>query len=274
MMARLGKSLLRLCALFALLIPAALAGLYFFQETLLFHPGEPLPADFKFAVRLPFEERFVAAGPDRIHGLLVRANHSRGLILYFHGNAGNLEDWADLAEDLARHLHWSIWMIDYPGFGKSGGKIDGEERLHRDADAVFAAASTEAGNARLVVMGRSIGTGLAVRLAALNSVSGLVLESPYYSMVSLARRYYPWAPSFLLKYKLNSFILMPRVKAPALVLHGVHDEIIPYEEGKTLAALSPAAKFVLLENGHHNDLGHFPKYWDELGAFLGSLNHR
>jgi pimeloyl-ACP methyl ester carboxylesterase len=274
MLARLGKSLLRMCVLLVALIPMAFALLYFFQEALLFHPGTALPADYRFAVRLPFEERTVTEGPDPIHGLLVKAERSRGLILFFHGNAGNLEDWAEHAEDLARHLHWSIWIIDYPGFGKSGGEIRGEARLHADADAVFAAAKKEAGGEPFVVMGRSVGTGLAVRLAALNPVSGLVLESPYYSMVHLAQRYYPWAPTFLLKYPLNSFMWMPRVQAPILVLHGKRDELIPVEEGKALAALSKNAKLVLFEQGHHNDLNQFPNYWEELGIFLDSLKKR
>ncbi|MGZ3739779.1 MAG: alpha/beta fold hydrolase, partial [Bdellovibrionota bacterium] len=123
---------------------AIAVGVYFFQESLLFHASH-LPPGYKFELKLPFEERMVTGGPDQIDGLLVHPPKAKGLLLYFHGNAGNLEDWAGEAEELASITKWNVWIIDYPGFGKSSGSIHSEEQLHADADAVFTAAKKEAG---------------------------------------------------------------------------------------------------------------------------------
>ena len=247
-------------------------GLYFFQERLIFHP-EPLSAGFRFEVKAPYEERSFEAGGERISALLVHAPASRGVLLHFHGNAGNLDGWSEIAGTLATRLRRDVLMIDYPGFGKSTGAIRSEAQLHEIADAALALAKREAKGKPVAVIGRSIGTGFAVRLAALNSVDSLVLETPYYSLSRLARGQYPWAPLFLLRYPLSSFEWMPQVKAPVLVLHGDADELIPYADGKELASLNPAARFVTIPGGHHNDLRRYDLYWAELTRFFQASTH-
>jgi pimeloyl-ACP methyl ester carboxylesterase len=250
----------------------AVAGLalYFFQEKLIFHP-RVLPADFKFDVGLPSEE--LSIGAEHADALLVHAENPRGLLLHFHGNGGNLEGWSEVAEELARKLHWDVLVLDYPGFGKSPGEIRSEAQLWQLSDDAFSLAEQRARAAKLpvAVMGRSLGTGLAVRIAALHPVTALVLEAPYYSLKKMAQLQYPWAPLFLLRYPLDSAGWMPRVAAPTLVFHGDADELIPHSQGEALAALNPSARFVTFPGGTHDGLRHFPLYWQEIERFFDGL---
>jgi pimeloyl-ACP methyl ester carboxylesterase len=161
-------------------------------------------------------------------------------------------------------------MLDYPGYGKSKGGLPSEDGLRDSAAAVYdAAVAEERGDEkRVVVFGRSIGTGLAVRLAATRNPGRLILESPYDSLVSLARTLFPWAPGFLVRYPLRSDLDAPKVRCPTLILHGTEDEVIPFEQGRRLAARIPGAIFVPIRGGHHNDLDSFEAWRNALRLFL------
>lgn len=255
------------------LYAVALAALFFFQESMLFHPGL-LEPNYKFQLSLPFEEQRFTAGGVELHSVLVRAKKqpARGLLLFFHGNAGDLGDWSLVGEGLAERTGYDAWVLDYPGFGKSGGKIRSEEQLHEIAKAFYLLGVQETRGSPLVVYGRSLGSAFAVRLAAENKVSGLVLESPFFSMASVAAVHVPWIPvSWLIQYPLRSDEWMPRVTAPVLVLHGARDIIVPVSSGKALAELAKQAKFVEVETAGHNDLDDHDEYWAALSVFLNSL---
>jgi pimeloyl-ACP methyl ester carboxylesterase len=141
-------------------------------------------------------------------------------------------------------------------------------RVLRVLGLFYALARKEAGKLPLALFGRSIGTGLAVRLAARNPVTALVLETPYTSLRDVARKFYPWAPTFLLRYPLESTRWIVEVRAPVLILHGDADELIPYGEGRELASLQPRARLVTIPHGRHNDLREFPLFWHELTSFF------
>lgn len=272
----MGTKVLKALRRFAVLALSAyallLALLWGFQEKLLFHPpAQPMAADFKFPFQLPHEELTVEFEGGSAHAVLAKAKGAKGLILYFHGNAGDLRDWFDLAEDLAVRLRWDVLMVDYPGFGKSAGSIGSEAQLHAMAAAFFLKAKEKAAGRPLVLFGRSIGSGLAVRLAAENELAALVLETPYLSMESLAGGMFPWVPTAVLRYKLRSDLWMPDVSEPVLILHGDQDELIPHASGLALSRLVKNGRFVTIEGGRHNDLGASDHYWAELGAFLSRL---
>src|SRR5665213_853863 len=136
--------------------------LFFFQEKIIFHP-EVLAADYKFPAG---DERLLEIGGQKIDTLLFSAPHSRGTILYFHGNAGSLRGWDSAAEELSRRTGWNVLIFDYPGFGKSSGNIRSEKQLHEIAAFLFSIIS----DSHIVLYGRSIGTGLAVKLAQENRI--------------------------------------------------------------------------------------------------------
>src|SRR5690606_17689166 len=129
------------------------------QERLLFFPT-PLAPDYSFELTHPFDEKFLEIDGNRIHSLLFKNENSKGLILYFHGNAGNLDTWGEVAQQLAIETRMSVWIIDYPGFGKSEGRISSENQLHQIAAAFMEAALViEKMRDRVVIYGRSIGSG-------------------------------------------------------------------------------------------------------------------
>lgn len=245
--------------------------LSFFQENLLFFPIVT-SQDFKYSfLANTFSERVFRSGEHDVHSMLFHSKNPQGLILYFHGNAGSLENWAMVGEELAEKTGWNVWIVDYPGFGKSQGKISSEEQLHTLAKDFLTEAKKEFPNLKLIIYGRSIGSGLATKLAAENPADALVLESPFLNLVAMAKSIYPWAPMFLLKYKFMNDEYLPRVKMPITIIHGDRDEIVPYSQGRDLAKLNSNTHFVTIERGGHNNLSDTAAYWDALkGALPGS----
>lgn len=246
----------------------AIGTLWMFQEKLIFIP-QSLATDFQYRFGQPFEERWLNLHDSKINTLLFKQPNSPGVILYFHGNAGSLDDWGNVAQDLSSKSGWDVWIVDYPGYGKSEGKISSEDDLNFLATIFWKTADAEYKNKKIVIYGRSIGTGIATKLASKNKSAGLILESPYFSLASLAQEKFPWLPiSSLLKFKFRSDQWIQSVSSPILILHGANDEIIPMSQGERLSKLSPSVELVTVESGRHNDLGSFPKYWTSLLAWL------
>lgn len=239
----------------------------YFQEALIFHP-ERTAADFKYPIIKKFEEHFLTVGNENIHSLLIYADQNRGVLLFFHGNGGSLEFWAPVLQSLSVKTGWNVWAIDYPGYGKSTGTISSEEQLHQAAGELWSEAAKRFPGQKIVPYGRSIGSGLASRLAAEKSVTAVVLESPFYNLEQMAGLTFPWVPTFLLKYRFRSDQHLPNVKSPILIVHGERDEIVPYSQGEALAKTNPSARLVPVAEGHHNDLDSFGEYWDGLINFL------
>lgn len=255
-----GITLIVATSLYALVL-----GLLFaFQQRVMFIP-ERLPAGFQFPVG---EERWIGA----LHSLYFPSPDAAGTILYFHGNAGSLRGWGPGGAELARQSGFNVWMLDYPGYGKSQGGLASEAGLYQAAADFYAAAKQHEREERIVVFGQSIGTGFAIHLAATQNPGGLVLVSPYDSMKSLAGELLPWAPGFLVRYPIRSDLDAPRVRCPALVLHGEQDEVIPFRQGKRLSDRIKGVTLVPVPGAHHNDLSAFPAYSNSLAVFLRGLN--
>lgn len=243
---------------------------YLTQERMMFYPTT-LEPKYKFELSLQSEEKFTDTGSEVVHSLLVKAPQSKGLVLFFHGNAGNLKEWASVAQELALRVGWDVWIVDYPGYGKSTGSISSQEQLLNSVRRVYAQAKTEFPQQKIVFFGRSIGSGVAVKMAAENLVQGLVLETPYLSISRMTQNMYPWIPLFALKYPMPSEEWIQQVQSPILVLHGDQDEIIPFEHGSKLSTLTTHATFVRIPEGRHNNLSIFDLYWSSLEDFFKRL---
>lgn len=243
---------------------------YLNQERMIFYPSR-LEPKYKFQLSLPFEEKYTTTETEVIHSLLVVAPKSKGLIVYYHGNGGDMSQWAGTAQEIALRLGWSVWMVDYPGYGKSTGTIHSQQQLLNGAQKVFEQAKSEFAHEKIVVFGRSIGSGVGVKIASDNDVQGLILETPYLSVAQLTQGMYPWIPLFALKYPLTSDKWIQSVKAPIISIHGDEDDIIPFEHGKKLATLSPLATFVQIPDGRHNNLVVYDLYWNSLENFLNKI---
>jgi uncharacterized protein len=235
------------------------AGVYFFQEKLLFFP-QRLPADYRYHFDSPFEEiNIKSASGNYLNALYFPADSVQGLVIYFHGNAGSLDSWGTVSADFLRN-NYSFLIADYPGYGKSTGKIS-EENLYKDAQAVYDFGKMKFDEEKIIVYGRSIGTGVAARLASENNPQKLLLEAPYFSMADLSSKLYPFLPSFLLRYPLRTDLYVTKVNCDVVIFHGSEDEVIYTGSSfKLKSHFKSADKLFIIAGGHHNDLKHFQEY--------------
>lgn len=244
---------------------------YFKQENMIFAP-EALPADFKFTFQERFEELNWPVDGAQINALHFRAAKSKGIVLYFHGNAGSLKSWGDVAQDFTRR-GYDIVIPDYRGFGKSTGRIESEKMLLQDADTAYAYVKKTFPETQIILYGRSIGTGIAVHLARTNRPRMVILESPYLSLLDLAARYYSLVPrpllSLMVRYHLRTDLWIADVACPVYLFHGEKDNVIPFTESERLSKLILSEhQLIAVPEGGHNNLEDFRQYREALERIL------
>lgn len=238
-----------LYAIFALL-------LYVFQQRLVFFPttgAYPVTPDF---IDLSWRDVSLTADDGtRIVGWFVEGpDEDAPVVLFFHGNAGDMSHRLGILKAL-HHLGAATLMIDYRGYGRSGGRPD-EDGLYQDARAAWQWLTREAGYApdRIVLFGRSLGGPVAAWLAAQHEPAGLVLESAFTSMPHLAAHHYPWLPArWLARYDFDTEAAIARSECPLLIAHSADDEIVPFHHADALAAVRPETTRRVRLSGSHND---------------------
>ena len=209
----------------------------------------------------------------RLHGWWIKGVGGRALI-FFHGNAGNIGDRLDRAQIFNERLGLDVFLVDYRGYGRSEGSPS-EEGLYRDARAVYAHAMTRFHSNQIVLFGESLGSAVAIQLAVEQPSAGVVLETPFLSVPAMARKHYPFVPSFLIRSRFDNGEKIGSVSAPKLFLVAERDEIAPPEQGRRLFELAaqPKTLFVIPGAGHNDTYvtGGEP-YWKSWAQFLGGLN--
>ncbi|GAB3231421.1 alpha/beta fold hydrolase [Hymenobacter seoulensis] len=264
------KVLLWILGLGAVVYVAVCLLLYFQQERLLFFPTK-LSAQHRFLFPGRFEERWVTT-PDgtQLHALHFRTETPtpKGLVFYLHGNGGALDDWGMVAPTYTR-LGYDVFLLDYRGYGKSGGHISSQEQFLEDVEVAYRHVLKEYPEDRTVVLGYSLGTGAAAWLAARYRPKLLILQAPYLSMRAVARQHYPWIPSAILRYLLNTEEVMPQISAPILIFHGERDELISHAASlKLKSLLKPQDQFITLRGAGHNGLTDNAEYQAVLQSVL------
>ena len=147
--------------------------LYFFQEKLIFFP-EKLDKNYKFEFGQQFEELNIKTTDEKLlNGLLFKADSSKGLIFYLHGNAGSLSTWGEVAKTYT-DLNYDVFIIDYRSYGKSEGQINGQTQLFEDNQIAYNELKKRYSEDKIIVLGYSIGTGLASKLASTNNPKLLI----------------------------------------------------------------------------------------------------
>jgi len=259
--------LLILLAIF-LLYAGVLGLLALKQESLLFYPVK-LPADFVFNKPDVIERHIEVPGAE-LSALHFRQANARGLIFFLHGNAGNLDLWLpDTA--LYRKAGFDVFMIDYRGFGKSTGHIQNEAQLHADVLAAWNSVAGEYAGRPVVLYGRSLGSGLAARLATEVRADQLILVSPYASFLRLGHDHFPWAPSFVTRYTIRTDQWLPKVRMPILMIEGGLDKLVAPDHAIFLQTLRPDAELVMIDAAGHNDIHTFPAYTQTMLEKLAQL---
>lgn len=253
---------------------ALLAFLWFRQESLMFYPV-PLPADHALAQEPDVHERTVQVHGAQLSVLHLQRPGAKGVVFFLHGNAGNLAGWFANA-DFWRQANFDLVMPDYRGFGKSTGHIASAHQLREDVRAVWNAVAAQYRGRRVVLYGRSLGSGLAADLAQQLAGEGraadlTVLVSPYTSIRALTAEYYPWVPGALVRYPLETAAHLPHLRGRVLLFHGENDTLIGVHHARRLQQVLPSARLVVLPGAGHNDLHEHPLYRQELRAALAAL---
>ncbi|WP_332823830.1 alpha/beta hydrolase [Ramlibacter sp.] len=251
-----------------------LAFLWWRQESMLFYPV-PLPADHRLATAPDIVERTVDVPGARLSVLHLQRPGARGVVFFLHGNAGNLQGWFSNA-DFYRDAGYDLVMPDYRGFGKSTGRIGSASELREDVRAVWSQVAAQYRGRKVVLYGRSLGTGLAAELAQELSARGqppdlTVLVSAYTSFRALAAEFYPWVPGWLLRYPLETEAHLPRIAGPVLLVHAEKDSLIRVHHLQRLRQVLPGARVLVVPGADHNDLHESPVYRDGLRRALGAL---
>ena len=237
--------------------------MYLAQDSLIFHP-QPLNEARRVALAQTRsgESLFIhAADGTRLHAWHVKGNP---LILYFGGNA---EEVSWMLDDTARRAPGVGWLlVDYRGYGSSGGSPS-EKALVSDALQWY---DHFKGTERIYVFGRSLGSGVAVQLAAERPVDGLILVAPFDSLVAVGKRHYPFLPvNWMLRHRFDSIALAPKIRAPLLCIVATDDEIIPAEHARRLYdAWGGSKQWVGLEGAGHNSTDNAANYWPSIVRFL------
>jgi pimeloyl-ACP methyl ester carboxylesterase len=243
-------------------------GLYFFQEKLLFYPDK-LGKNYKFSFNQPFEELNIKTKDGKLmNGILFMADSTKGLVFYLHGNAGSLSSWGDVAKRYT-DLHYSVFMLDYPGYGKSEGSIENKTQLFDAIQTCYDEMQKRFHGDSIIVLGYSVGTGLAAHLAATNHPKLLILQAPYYNLTDIMRHTYPFVPTFLLKYTFQTNEYLGNCKMPVVIFHGDRDEVIYYGSSLKLKNEMKAGDTLITLRGQgHNGITDNPQYIAAMQTFL------
>jgi uncharacterized protein len=245
------------------------SSLYFFQEKILFRPTV-LAQDYQYNFSYPFEELFLETEDNAvINALHFKARNSKGVILYFHGNAGDLSRWGTITEYFVS-LNYDVLVMDYRTYGKSTGTLS-EEVLYKDAQMCYNILKQSYDENQITVYGRSLGTAIAANVAASNNPKQLILETPYYSMVDVAKTRFPFMPiSYLLNYELPTHQFINHVKCNIHMFHGTNDNVVPFSSGEKLFKVSPQDRTTLttIKNAGHNNLIDFELYHQQIKILL------
>ena len=243
---------------------------YFLQDRILFHP-----------VALQRQHQYDFTAPHRDINLPVNDHDNlniidfsstdtvvRGVVLYFHGNKKNISWYAKYIPYFTRN-GYEVLMLDYPGFGKSTGRLT-EKKLYDWALQVYKIAIKRFSADSIIIYGKSMGTGIAAQLASVRDCRRLVLETPYYDFPSVVNHYLPIYPvKWLLHYQIPTWQYIQNVRAPISLFHGTKDHVIVYNNSQRLKHyMKKEDELITIKGGRHNDLFTYPLTIAKLDSLL------
>ena len=247
---------------------------FLFQSKLLYFPQEEIIAD-PGRVGLEYQTvNFITDDNVKLYGWYIPAADPRAVLVFFHGNAGNISHRLD-SLIIFHRLGLSTLIFDYRGYGQSGGDIS-EQGSYDDAAAAlrYLVSERHIPQSDIILFGRSLGGAIAAHLASRSRPKALIIESSFTSIPDLAAELYPFLPVRLLsRFQYNTRQSLASVACPVLIIHSRDDEIIPFQQGRELFSAANTPKEFLEISGDHNGgfLANEKPYVQGLNRFIGSL---
>jgi uncharacterized protein len=227
------------------------------DQLVVYHPGPWIDKDWRTFSRLPLEDVwFPAADGARLFGWYVESPATNAVLLWCHGNGGNIIHRLDNLRFL-HQLGFSVFLFDYRGYGKSQKLLPSESGLYQDALGAYdyVTRTRRVRPERLILFGRSLGAAVAGELAVQKPAAGLILESPFPSVEAVARHFYGGLPvHWLLGAEYRLIDRLPQLSLPKLIIHGDRDRIIPMAFGRQVFdAAKPPKDWYVITGADHND---------------------
>jgi len=247
------------------------AFLFIFQSHYVYYPERVLSAD-PSSIRLQFESvSFKTADGVRLFGWFIPSQSARGVLLFFHGNAGNISHRLESIQ-IFHQLGLDVFIFDYRGYGQSEGKPT-EQGTYKDAEAAwrYLIEERQVSPNEVIVFGRSLGGAVASWLVQSHTPGVLILESTFTSLPDIAATLYPYLPVRpLLRFEYDTAAYLSKIDCPVLIVHSRDDEIMPFSHGRRLFEMAKEPKKFLEITGTHNDgfITSGKRYEDGLNAFI------
>lgn len=243
--------------------------MYFIQERFIFHPKK-LPSDHEFPSEANFEEITINT-PDgiKLNGLIVKADSSKGLIFFLHGSGGNVIRYKN-SVPIYNSLNYDIFLLDYRGYGKSEGKIKSEKQFFDDVRLAYSQMKSRYNEEDIVIIGFSLGTVPAAKIASENKPKLLVLEGGFYNPFESAKKRVPILPiSIIMKYKFETYKYVIDTEIPIAIFHGNKDNVVDYSNAIRMKQhLKPNDQVTILEDEGHYDFAPCEQYINELKELI------
>jgi len=261
---KLRKALLWVIGI-CLVIYLGICGFFYFDQEHLIFPGKKVNTGYHYNFALPYRQ-YAIKTPDGniVDGYLFKTNNSRGLIFYLHGNGDNVESWSKaIPKYLA--LGYDTFVFDYPGYGKSTGHLYSLGQFFTAIQTAYDTMERVYPENHIVIMGYSLGSGAGAWLAAHNHPKLLLMLAPYYSIGDMALKRYPFLPVLILKYPIDTYQYLQKIKAPVVIFHGDRDEIIYYGSSLKLKPyFKPGDTLITLPGQGH-------LHYDDNPVFMGDV---
>jgi esterase/lipase len=246
-----------------------LVGIYFFQEKIIFR-AKNLSKDHSYSFDSNFEEiNLITKDNISLNSLHFKVDNPKGVILYFHGNKGNLERWGHKIKPLLEY-DYNLFIIDYRGYGKNEGKRT-EKNMCEDAQLAYDYLLKSYKEENIVVYGRSLGGTFAIYVASKNNPKQLILESTFTSITDVSKSILPIFPfKKLYRFHFESSKMIPNIKVPTVIFHGNEDSLVPISIAEKLYSYSNKqnTELVKIDDGTHHNLEEFDLYKKKIKTIL------
>ena len=242
--------------------------IYVMQDSYIFFPVKADYGDLSNFKNV--EEYRIKVEGIELRGWLVNKEYSRDKLIIYYG--GNAEDVYWNIMDHYDKKGYAILLVNYRGYGLSGGKCS-EKRLFADAELIYDDIIAKYKPEVVILYGRSLGSGVAAYLSSVRKADGMILVSPYDSMVNMAREQFRIFPvSIMLRHRFDSVKYLKKYKGPLCIIYGGSDNIIPNRRTEALIEnISGPKEVVLIEGADHNDIAGFELYGRTVQKFIGKI---